>query len=79
MPQVNKKYFKQVYNDSEFNRIPDFRNQLLWYPNLTLNTNETQISFYTSDVTGDFEICIEGFTERGKPVSEKQFISVKSK
>lgn len=79
-PQVNKKYFKQVYKgDLNLNRIPDFRNQLLWHPNLTLNTNETQISFYTSDVTGDFEICIEGFTYGGKPVSIKQFISVKNK
>ena len=76
-PQVSKKYFKQEYNDSKLNRIPDFRNQLLWQPDFVLSNNEALISFYTSNNTGDYEICIEGYTNDGKPVSLREIISVK--
>ena len=77
-PQITKSYFNQEYNGTKFDRIPDFRNQLLWHPNLTLNSEENQISFYTSDNIGDFEISIEGFTENGEPVTIKEFITVKN-
>lgn len=78
-PLVSKKYFKQEYNDdSKLNRIPDFRNQLLWHSNLKLSTAKNQITFYTSDNTGEYEICIEGFTNNGKPVTIKTYITVKS-
>lgn len=77
-PQINKSYFKQEYRNSNLGRIPDFRNQLLWHPNLTLNSEEHKISFYTSDNTGNYEISLEGFTENGKPVTIKEFITVKN-
>ncbi|WOD43023.1 hypothetical protein [Hwangdonia lutea] len=77
-PIVNKKYFKLDYSDSELNRIPDFRNQLLWHPNLNLISDENQISFYTSDIAGDYEISFEGFTNLGKPVTIKTHITVKN-
>ncbi|MEE9363367.1 MAG: hypothetical protein V3U92_12285 [Cellulophaga sp.] len=77
-PLVGIKYFKQTYSDNfNLNRIPDFRSQLLWSPNLTLRADENIISFYTSDNTGDYEICIEGFTNSGKPVSLREIIKVK--
>jgi len=77
-PLVSKKYFNQVYNDqSKNNRIPDFRRQLLWIPELKLQKTDTNITFYTSDINGDFEICLEGFTLEGQPVSLRQVITVK--
>ena len=77
-PEIEKKYFKQEYTGSEYTRIPDFRNQLLWHPNLTLNSEENQISFYTSDNTGDYEISVEGFTDKGEPVTVKDYIKVEN-
>lgn len=76
-PIASKKYYSQVYTDNSdtFKRIPDYRTQLLWQPNLDLNQQE--ISFFTSDVSGDFEISIEGFTSEGTPLSIKKMISVK--
>jgi len=75
-PLPNKIYFNQIYNDTS-SRIPDYRNQLLWKPNFYLNKKETIISFFTSDNKGVFEICLEGFTKNGKPVSLREIIAVK--
>lgn len=68
-PTPKKLYFKQEYPDNKNERIPDYRNQLLWLPEADL---ETPISFYTSDVSGTFEIILEGFTSDGKPLSLKE-------
>ncbi|WP_348797951.1 hypothetical protein [Flavobacterium adhaerens] len=63
-------YFTPDYKDKSKNeRIPDYRYQLLWIPQLNLPETKTPLSFYTSDVTGKFEINIEGFTENGIPIS----------
>ncbi|WP_417558987.1 hypothetical protein [Mesoflavibacter zeaxanthinifaciens] len=69
-----KTYYKQQYLTNSNTRIPDYRTQLLWNP--TIDTSKTEITFYTSDVTGIFEINIEGFTNEGKPVSLKQYFKV---
>ena len=58
------------------NQIPDFRQQLLWIPNLKLNKDGTTIEFFTSDIIGNYEIRVEGFTVKGKPVSIKEVITV---
>ncbi|MBS9463465.1 hypothetical protein KIM67_13690 [Flagellimonas sp. 389] len=73
-----KDYFRQTYVDStikQSKRIPDLRQQLLWLPNIDLDKDET-ITFFTSDVSGNFEISLEGFTETGQPVSLKETITV---
>lgn len=59
----------------EDERIPDSRIQLLWLPNLKIEQDGLQqIRFNTSDIEGDFEMVIEGFTESGLPISMvKQF------
>lgn len=76
-PSIKKEYFSPDYTDKSKNeRIPDYRYQLLWLPQLTLASNENPISFYTSDVTGTFEISLEGFTDQGIPVSVKDTFEV---
>lgn len=72
---------KKIYNKIEYlnqtdeARIPDYRNQLFWAPEVKLNESNT--TFYTSDVSGNFEVRLEGFTKSGIPVSVKEFIEVK--
>ncbi len=76
-PSNTKIYFNQDYSNSPQNdRIPDYRMQLLWAPNFKLETAESTLSFYTSDVSGEYEIMIEGFSENGIPVSEKESFNV---
>ena len=76
-PQPKKIYNKIDYtNLADNERIPDFRTQLFWNPEVKLN-DENNNTFYTSDVAGTFELRLEGFTKNGDPVSLKETIEVK--
>lgn len=77
-PQPKKIYNKVKYeNTADNQRIPDFRNQLFWNPDVQLN-KDSETSFYTSDLSGTFEIRLEGFTKSGIPVSVKETIEVQN-
>lgn len=77
-PQPKKIYNKVNYeNIADNQRIPDFRNQLFWNPDVQLN-KDSETSFYTSDLSGTFEIRLEGFTKSGIPVSVKENIEVQN-
>ena len=67
-----KTYYKQDYSKNKDLRIPDYRTQLYWSPTI----KNKEIIFYTSDVSGVFEINTEGFTNTGKPISLKQYFKV---
>lgn len=76
-PTQQKTYFIQKYNEpGTFQRIPDYRTQLLWNPQVFINKKNNLLSFYTSDNNGDFEISLEGYTNTGKPVSLSTSITV---
>lgn len=78
IPQQKKVYFKQVYDgNTTNNRIPDYRYQLLWIPNYFISTDENILDFYTSDISGTFEIVLEGFSTNGKPISVTKNFEVK--
>lgn len=78
--QLSKRYFAQRYNPLELERelshLPDDRMQLLWLPQLNIDSKETDIEFYTSDVSGTFEISLEGFTIKNEPISVRKTIFV---
>lgn len=77
-PQNTIVAFKQDYTDkNKYDRIPDYRYQLLWQPEVSLENPETTITFFTSDVSGTFEISLEGFTNEGTPVSLRETFEVK--
>ncbi len=77
-PLPKKEYFKTEYGTSTKNeRIPDYRHQLLWLPEVLLSEDAKQVSFFTSDVTGNFEIILEGFSNEGKPIYQKQVFEVR--
>lgn len=76
-PAPRKEYFSPNYTSGkDYHRIPDYRDQLLWRPNLSIDSEELIVDFYTSDEKGTFEINLEGFTHNGEPVSIKKLISV---
>ncbi len=79
-PIKPKNYYMPKYASAtnDLNRIPDFRNQLLWQPNIKMDSNFKSIEFYTSGVTGIFEIVLEGFTFAGKHVISTKNIEVKN-
>lgn len=72
--QTSKLYNKlnfPIYNEEaeKLNRRPDFRNTLYWIPNLSMDSNQEQISFYTSDLPGKYRIRVEGLINGTIPVS----------
>lgn len=71
IPAPKKNYFRQRYDgtNDEFERIPDFRYQLFWEPKVVIQAEEVAYEFYTSDIPGEYEIVLEGFTTYGKPIS----------
>lgn len=77
-PLKKKIYYTPDYTDTIRNaRIPDYRYQIAWIPELTLDKNENIISFYTSDVSGTFEIVLEGFTTEGIPISMRKIFEIR--
>lgn len=66
--QPKKEYYYPNYDSQDLTRIPDNRYQLWWNPDVSIDHPET-FNFYTSDLFGEFEVILEGFTNEGKPVS----------
>lgn len=79
-PIKPKNYYMPKYESAtnDLNRIPDYRSQLLWQPNIKMDSISKSIEFYTSGVTGIFEIVLEGFTFSGKHVISRKNIEVKN-
>lgn len=78
-PLPKKFYFKRKYDLESLDttvRIPDFRHQIYWNPLVQVQEESLELEFYTSDVSGDFEIRLEGFTNSGEPVSILKSIRV---
>lgn len=76
--QKPRKFYSPNYglNQKALKRIPDLRNTLYWNPSIEF-TGQTEIEFYTSDNTGQYEIVINGVTQSGKPIYAQNTISVK--
>ena len=71
-PRYNYEY--PDYADDKRTEV-DYRRQLYWNPELKLDSSDT-LEFYTSDLTGTFEVIIEGYNAEGKPVSLKKEFEV---
>ncbi|MDX2306045.1 MAG: hypothetical protein NW226_24760 [Microscillaceae bacterium] len=70
--QPSKLYFQPLYHSPEAkaSRIPDFREQLYWNPEIKLASGDSlHLEFYTSDDFGEYIIDIQGFSAEGKVVS----------
>ncbi|MBZ9632442.1 hypothetical protein LB465_16795 [Salegentibacter sp. LM13S] len=72
--QNQKRYYSPNYKIEDLERIPDYRYQLWWNPEAKLDKDD--LRFYTSDLDGDFEINLEGFTNEGKPISITKIFTV---
>jgi hypothetical protein len=79
-PRNSKIYYLPNYaeNSNGLKRIPDKRIQLLWLPDIKLDSELKTIELYSSDEEGVFEIILEGFTYGGKHMVSKKYFNVKS-
>ena len=79
-PIESKNYFQQSYKGElkeKNKRLPDFRYQLLWLPKFKMSKKEESFEVYSSDIQGEFEISLEGFTTSGLPISLKKNFFIK--
>lgn len=76
-PLEEKMYFTPDYSNKDLKRVPDFRTQLLWIPNLDISSKEEKLTFYTSDIEGTFEVTLEGYTKDGKHILVTEYITIK--
>lgn len=75
-----KNYYREDYSGRKKElkkHIPDFRNQLTWIPEIKETKSNFNTSFYTSDVTGEFEIILEGISSKGLPIRIRESFTVK--
>lgn len=77
-PIPKKNYYIQKYGTDNitYERIPDYRNLLFWKPQLKINESNYDFEFYTSDLEGDYEVILNGFTSFGKPLTVTKKITV---
>jgi hypothetical protein len=74
--QPRKKYYSPDYRSNALDKIPDYRVQLYWNPEVTVNGKKLNLNFFTSDIAGDYEIVVEGMQSDGMPVFQRQVIHV---
>lgn len=75
-PELRKTYYNIDYSKNNFEKIPDYRYQLCWKPNVTEISSQKAFEFYTSDVPGNYKIIIEGITKSGESVTMENYIKV---
>ena len=64
------------YSDNSLDRIPDYRVQLYWDADIELNSKETLKEFYSSDVTGTYEVVLEGYSFKGEYDEVKYYFNI---
>ena len=76
-PMEKKIYYQPDYLKNMLSRIPDYRTQLLWKPNITLSNDiPEELTFFTSDNDGLYEIVLEGYTTNGKHIKITNYFNV---
>jgi len=77
--QARRHFYAPSYQEGIGNkRIPDFRHTLLWEPNLqTDGKSSISVPFNTSDMTGEFQVIVEGLTKEGKVIRGVSFFEVR--
>ncbi len=77
--QPHYQFYAPDYSEAKNrqSRLPDSRHTLLWEPNVRTDGKSTvQLPFNTSDLTGEFQVTMEGITKDGDVVFTKSFFTV---
>lgn len=72
--QWQREHYIPAYENAKqrASRLPDQRDRLYWAPSVITDTKGKQrLEFYTSDITGDYEVLVEGMSHDGKAGSTK--------
>jgi hypothetical protein len=78
--QLRREFYSPKYDTPKQrdSRLPDQRNLLYWSPEvITDKEGKQHLEFYSSDLTGEFMVIIEGATQGGLVGGGKHTFSVK--
>ncbi|MEI9947075.1 MAG: hypothetical protein WDN26_22985 [Chitinophagaceae bacterium] len=78
--QLERDFYSPVYETKAQieSRLPDFRNTLLWAPDITTDKEgKARLQFYSSDRVGKYIVVLQGMNESGDFVSSTSTIEVK--
>ncbi len=66
--------------ESLSNNQPDYRNTILWMPNISLNSHDPKgLSFFTPDAPGEYIVLVRGITNDGKEFACKKSFTVRTR
>jgi len=77
--QMQREFYTPKYDQdkTDYKRIPDFRNVLIWKPDIRIGKeNSATIHFYTSDRKGKYMGVVEGINDKGQAGSTRFFFEV---
>jgi hypothetical protein len=74
-----KSFHSKTYSatSNELTSRPDFRNVLLWNQDIELHDKVEELTFYTSDRSGSYEIIVKGTSITGERLYQKMQIEVR--
>jgi hypothetical protein len=65
--QLHQEFYTPQYQSATSNRLPDFRSLLYWNPAVEIDESGKQtFEFFTSDLTGKYQVIVEGISISGK-------------
>jgi hypothetical protein len=79
--QLHREFFSPQYETQHqrSSRLPDQRNLLFWSPTIITNQDgKQQVEFYTSDLTGEYTIVVEGLGADGSAGHATHSFTVKN-
>ncbi len=79
--QLHREFFSPQYETQQqrSSRLPDQRNLLFWSPTIITNQDgKQQVEFYTSDLTGEYTIVVEGLGADGSAGHATHSFTVKN-
>lgn len=78
--QLQREFYAPKYENTKMrgSRLPDQRTLLHWEPIIhTAGDGKATLEFYTSDVSGKYQVIVEGLTHKGKAGSGTHTFAVK--
>ncbi|HTF20540.1 MAG TPA: hypothetical protein VK658_20850 [Chryseolinea sp.] len=79
--QLQREYYTPRYESAKQrdSRMPDQRDRLFWAPSVvTDNDGKQHLEFFTSDITGEYEVLVEGVSTKGAAGGTKSKFAVVS-
>ncbi len=79
--QLQREFYSPRYDNQKQRegRMPDQRYLLYWNPSvMTDDQGKAQVTFYTSDVSGNYKVVVEGLDKKGEAGSNTTSFEVKA-